>query len=238
VGQTQSNGRGIRQHLLIDADDTLWENNVYFERAIEEFIDYLDHSTLSRTDVRFVIDEIESANTKTAHGYGAAAFTRNLRTVYEHLAERQIDESDLATVMRFGERILSQEIELIAGVEATLQVLTERHDLILFTKGQHEEQRLKIDRSGIDHYFVRHVIVAEKDRPAYLYLLGELASDPAHTWMIGNSPKSDINPALEAGLNAVFIPHDQTWGLEQQELGEGTGRLLVLERFVDLVEHF
>jgi putative hydrolase of the HAD superfamily len=62
--------------------------------------------------------------------------------------------------------------------------------------------------------------------------------DPEVTWMIGNSPKSDVNPALEAGLNAVFVPHEHTWDLEKQDLLPGKGQLLVLERFEDLRERF
>ncbi|HET8523572.1 MAG TPA: HAD family hydrolase [Thermomicrobiales bacterium] len=233
----RSNVVDARQHLIIDADDTLWENNVYFERAIEEFIDFLDHSALSREDVRAVLNEIERANAKT-HGYGSAVFTRNLRDCYQRLAQREIAEDDLTIVMRFGERILSHPMELIDGVEQTLTLLSTRHSLVLFTKGNPEEQQRKIDLSGIAQYFTREVIVSEKDVAAYLRLLGELACDPHSTWMIGNSPKSDINPALAAGLNAVFIPHEQTWSLEHDELASGPGQLLVLARFPELGEHF
>jgi putative hydrolase of the HAD superfamily len=233
----RSNHHDARQHLIIDADDTLWENNVYFERAIEEFIDFLDHSSLSRADVRAVLNEIERANANT-HGYGSAVFTRNLRDCYQRLAQREIAEDDLATVMHFGERILSHPMELISGVEQTLTTLSVRHSLVLFTKGNREEQQRKIELSGIARYFMREVIVAEKDVPAYLSLLGELACDPAQMWMIGNSPKSDINPALASGLNAVFIPHEQTWSLEHADLANGPGQLLVLERFAELLTHF
>ncbi len=225
------------QHLIFDADDTLWENNVYFERAVEDFLDFLAHSSLSREEIRAVLDEIELANFGV-HGYGSAAFARNLRQCYEHLAERAIRDEDLATVMGFGERILRQEIEVIAGVEETLAALAPRHDLVLMTKGHPEEQRLKIDRSGLGGFFRHAAVVPEKDAGAYRALVAGLGLDPARSWMIGNSPKSDVNPALAAGLNAVFIPHHQTWRLEQQDLAAGPGRLLVLERFADLQNHF
>ena len=78
-----------RQFLIIDADDTLWENNIYFERAFDEFVDFLAHSSLTPQQVRDVLDEIEAANTKI-HGYGSLNFGRNLRQCYEHLAERDI----------------------------------------------------------------------------------------------------------------------------------------------------
>lgn len=226
-----------RQTLLIDADDTLWENNVHFERAIEEFLDYLDHAQLSRSEVRAVLNEFEHATTRL-HGYGAAAFTRTLRACYEHLRGGEIGPDDLRTVMDFGERILREEIDLLPGVESTLLALAQRHELTLFTKGHFEEQRLKIERSGIGHHFARHEIVAEKDAAAYLALVARLGADPARTWMIGNSPKSDINPALAAGLGAVFIPHSHTWALELAELNRSADRLLVVERFSDLPSHF
>lgn len=84
-----SSKAGQRQHLIFDADDTLWENNIYFERAFEEFTGFLDHSSLSATEIRAVLDEIELANRKT-QGYGALNFGRNLRQCYEHLCEREI----------------------------------------------------------------------------------------------------------------------------------------------------
>ncbi|MBA2597214.1 MAG: HAD hydrolase-like protein [Chloroflexia bacterium] len=230
---------GQHQHLIFDADDTLWENNVHFEHAIEDFLDFLDHSTLTREEARAVLDEIELANAG-AGGYGSAAFTRNLRLCYEHLAEKHIADDDLRTVMAFGERILSQPIELIAGVEATLARLAPRHDLTLMTKGHPEEQRLKIDRSGLGGYFRHAAVVPEKDPAAYRTLVARLELEPARSWMIGNSPKSDVNASLAAGLNAVYIPHHATWRLEEQEIkGDvGPGRLLVLERFPDLERHF
>ena len=227
------------QYLIFDADDTLWENNIHFERAIEDFFDFLDHSTLTREEARVVLDEIERANFGV-HGYGSAAFSRNLRLCYEHLAEREIAEDDLRTVMAFGERILSQPVELVDGVEETLALLAERHDLTLMTKGHPEEQRMKIDRSGLGSYFRHAAVVPEKDVAAYQSLVAQLKVAPARTWMIGNSPKSDINPALAVGLNAVFIPHHATRRLEHQNLAgdAAPGRLLVLERFRDLRMHF
>src|SRR5262245_62037824 len=94
-----------RQYLIVDADDTLWENNIYFERAFDEFVEYLAHSTMSPRQIRDVLDEIEDANAKI-HGYGSQNFGRNLRQCYQHLAERAIEEDHLRTVMSFAEKIL------------------------------------------------------------------------------------------------------------------------------------
>ena len=226
-----------RQYLIIDADDTLWENNIYFERAFEEFVEFLDHSRLSPRQVRDVLDEMELANVRI-NGYGSLNFGRNLRQCYEHLVERAVREDDLRTVMGFAERILECPMEVIPGVPETLEYLASRHDLTLFTKGHPDEQKLKIERSGLGGFFAHAAIVKEKDPPAYRSLVAQRAMEPGNTWMIGNSPKSDINPALEAGLNAVFVPHQHTWMLEKQDIVPGDGRLIVLEGFEQLRANF
>jgi putative hydrolase of the HAD superfamily len=225
------------QYLIIDADDTLWENNIYFERAFEEFTEFLAHSRLSAREVRDVLDEIERVNNRI-HGYGSLNFGRNLRQCYEHLAEREVLEEDLAKVMSFATRILECPMEVIPGVEQTLEYLAARHDLTLFTKGHPEEQKLKIDRSGLGRFFGHTAIVKEKDAEAYRALVAARGMDETRTWMIGNSPKSDINPAMEAGLNAVFVPHAHTWVLERQEIRRGARELVVIDRFEELRGHF
>jgi putative hydrolase of the HAD superfamily len=226
-----------RQFLIIDADDTLWENNIYFERAFDEFVSFLQHSSLTPREVRDVLDEIESANNKI-HGYGSLNFARNLRQCYEHLVEREVREDDLKTVMGFAERILECPMEVIDGVPEALAYLAPRHELTLFTKGHAEEQKLKVDRSGLGGYFAHTAIVKEKDAAAYRNLVIDRGMDPEQTWMIGNSPKSDINPALEAGIRAVFVPHAHTWVLEKEEIRDVPSRLLQLTSFRDLMHHF
>jgi putative hydrolase of the HAD superfamily len=232
-----SRNAGMPSNLLIDADDTLWENNVYFEKAFEEFVEYLGHSCLSAAEIRAVLDEIETVNNQI-HGYGSANFARNLQQCYSHLAEREIRAEDLDRIMMFGERLLDHPMEVIEGVEETLAYLAERHTLVLFTKGHPDEQKLKIDRSGLGGHFHHAAIVKEKDAEAYRRLVSELDLEPVRTWMIGNSPKSDVNAALEAGLGAVFIPHAHTWTLEREEIRTGNGRLIRLDRFSELRQHF
>jgi putative hydrolase of the HAD superfamily len=226
-----------RQFLLVDGDDTLWENNVYFEQAIEAFIDFLAHSSLTRAQVRAALDEIERINTGV-RGYGSASFTLNLRETYERLAERELRQEDIDHVLQLGGRIAEQSMVLLPEVAETLAYLAGRHDLMLLTKGYPEEQRLKIERSGLERWFTAAEVVHEKSEGTYRAIVQERQLDPARTWMIGNSPRSDINPALKAGLNAVFIPHEQTWGLEKEEVVHTDGRLLVLKGFGELQARF
>ena len=226
-----------RQHLIIDADDTLWENNIYFERAFEEFCDFLAHSSMTPQEVRAVLDEIENVNNKI-HGYGSANFARNLTECYRKLSEREPRVEDLPRVMSFAAQIVHRPIELIYGVEETLEYLSLRHDLTLFTKGNPEEQKLKLDRSGLGIYFGHTAIVREKNAESYAALIEERGLKTESSWMIGNSPKSDINPALEVGINAVFVPHEHTWRLEHEELRMGSGRFLRVQRFAELKDYF
>jgi putative hydrolase of the HAD superfamily len=226
-----------RQHLIFDADDTLWENNIYFEQAFDEFCAYLNHSSLTPDEIRGILDEIERENNKI-HGYGAVNFGRNLSQCYLHLAERAVEEHDLKRVSAFAHQILTQEVELMEGVAETLPFLAEKHELTMFTKGEPAEQNRKIDLSGLRPLFTHCEIVKEKNCGAYARLACIRGFDPERTWMIGNSPRSDINPALEAGLRAVFVPHERTWTLEREEIRNGGDRLVVVKRFRDLVELF
>jgi len=224
----------MRLHLIMDADDTLWENNIYFEQAIHAFVTFLDHTRLSREEVRSVLDEVERLM-----GYGTVNFTKSLVETYRRLAEKDLQEEDIEQVRRFGEQIGNQPLQLLEGVRETLDYLSPRHDLFLLTKGDNEEQKLKVERSGIEEYFKQVVIVPEKDIITYHRVVNELQIDPQRAWMIGNSPRSDINPALAVGLNAVYIPHPHTWHLEHEEVQNmEDGRLLTLSTFADLRNSF
>jgi putative hydrolase of the HAD superfamily len=226
-----------KQHLIFDADDTLWENNIYFEKAFDDFCEYMNHSSLTPEEIRGILDEIEISNARV-HGYGAVNFGRNLSQCYLRLAERAVDEHDLKRVSAFAHEILAQEIELLDGVAETLPFLAEKHELTMCTKGDATEQNHKIDRSGLRPLFEHCEVVKEKNKAAYEKLADMRGFDLSRTWMIGNSPKSDINPALEAGLRAVFVPHPRTWSLEHEEIRDPNGRLVVVNEFRELAALF
>ncbi len=224
----------MRQNLLIDADDTLWENNIYFEQATHDFITFLNHSQLSPTEVQGVIDEVERLM-----GYGSANFTKSLVETYHRLVEKDVRDEDIQQVRKFGERIRSHPILFLEGVSETLDYLSAHHDLFLLTKGDLEEQQFKVEQSGVERLFKQVLVVQEKDVNTYRQLISQMHLSSKKTWMIGNSPRSDINPALSAGLNAVYIPHLHTWHLEHEEVvPSGDGQLLQLASFVELRNYF
>ena len=204
-----------RQTLLFDADDTLWENNIYFERAISAFISYLDHRVHTDEEVREHLNLCERA-TIAAHGYGLKSFHRSLIDCFEQLSEGPVTPEKHARIVSFADSIAEQEIEILPRVQETLLELQERHRLILVTKGNPDEQKDKLKRSGLAPLFAAVEVLPEKHESAYRFLASHHRCEAEDTWMIGNSPKSDVNPALAAGLNAVFIPHDFTWVLEHE----------------------
>ena len=215
------------QTLLIDADDTLWENNIYFERAIAAFIGYLNHQTYSPEEVRATLNAVER-ETILAHGYGLSSFTRSLMACYERLTASNLTDDQSQQVVRFAQTIADQEIELLPGVQDSLAELSTRHKLILMTKGNHAEQADKLARSGLASHFSAVEIVAEKDPPTYRAIIEKHDLSADSSWMIGNSPKSDINPALDAGLHAVYLFHKDTWVLEHSEIRQApAGRHLI-----------
>ncbi|HTW79066.1 MAG TPA: HAD family hydrolase [Terracidiphilus sp.] len=227
------------QTLLIDADDTLWENNIYFERAIAAFIGFLDHHEYSPAEVRQTLNAVER-ETILAHGYGLSSFTRSLVDCFERLSTEPVTDDKRERVRGLARAIAEQEIELLPGVKQTLADLAQRHHLILMTKGNHAEQADKLARSGLADYFTAVEIVAEKDPAAYNAVIAKHELTPHTSWMIGNSPKSDINPALAAGLHAVFLFHKDTWVLEHAEVAaapEGQ-HLIELDGFARLGEIF
>ena len=227
------------QTLLIDADDTLWENNIYFERAIAAFISYLNHHEYSPAEVRQTLNTVER-ETIHAHGYGLPSFSRSLVTCFERLSPEPMSEEKRRRVAGFANSIAEQEIELLPQVEETLRDLATRHRLIMMTKGDHAEQADKVRRSGLAGYFSAIEIVPEKDPPTYQAVIARHELAPHTSWMVGNSPKSDINPALAAGLHAVFLFHKDTWILEHAILDPAPSgqHLIELDGFAKLSDIF
>lgn len=229
----------LPQTLLIDADDTLWENNIYFERAIARFISFLNHHEFSPEQVRGVLNDVERECIVT-HGYGLHSFAHALVRTFERLSVKPVTPELDAQIHGFAHTIADHPIELLPEVSQTLQYLSTRHCLILVTKGALEEQSGKIERSELKQYFLGTEIVAEKNAATYHTLIEKHSLTHSSTWMIGNSPRSDINPALAAGLHAVFVPHGDTWILEHEEVNAAppSQRLLIVGSFAELREHF
>ena len=235
--QRNGHSHGHGQILVFDADDTLWENNVLFERVIDDFLSWLRHPTLDRLQLRAVLDDIQAANA-VAHGYGSRMLLRSLADCVRSLRGKPVTAGELAEIEELAAVLVDHRVELIPDVAETLAALGARHTLLMLTKGDPDEQRRKIDASRLAHHFQAIDIVQEKDSRTYRGFLEAHALVPDSSWMIGNSPKSDILPARQAGMNAVFIPNDHTWVLEHSELDPADGGVLHLRAFRELLDHF
>ncbi len=228
----------MQSALIIDADDTLWESNVFFEKAIEQFLFLVESRGGERELTRQRLELIERRNVPR-YGYGSREFTRSLNDTFRDVLGVSPSVSEYDQIYAFGETIRAMPIKCLPGVRETLKVLNQFYRLILFTKGDINEQNNKVLRSGVKSYFYGVEITEEKDSADYRRLLQTYEIDRDASWMIGNSPRSDINPALKVGLGAVYIPNAQTWGLEQEKMRMPTGaRLKVLKCFSELIEHF
>ena len=226
-----------RNTILIDADDTLWENNVFFENLIEDFITLVEPCGYARAYIRHILNETERKNIRQ-YGYGVRSFGRSLEETYLKLADQMAKREVLAQI---HDRVVELERtppKILDGVPDTLAYLTERHRLILFTKGEPAEQAAKVQRSGLQGFFEFIEIVPEKDTVTYGNLVHKYKIVKSQGWMIGNSPRSDINPAMKIGLSAVYIPHQHTWQLEHEPVVAGSGKLVILPAFRELRGHF
>ncbi len=216
--------------LVFDADDTLWENNVYFERAVEEYIELLGMLAPLAPhplEVQRVLNEVEHEFIPL-RGYGSRNFIDALHETFRRLDCGTGGQAFSLAIETIGERLLRHPVDPMPGVAATLAALQQRHRMIVFTKGDREEQAEKLERSGLRVFFERMEVVKEKDTAAYQQLVRRRELQVETTAMIGNSPRSDVLPALAAGLWAIFIPHERTWKREEERV-DPHERLLVTQ---------
>lgn len=218
--------------LIFDADDTLWENNIYFLRAMEEFVRLLAPFAPDSREIHRVLSQVERVHIPQ-HGYGSRNFIDSLQETFRRFYAGGDGRAYFRAIEQIGERLLQHPIELLPGVASTLEQLRPHHRLLLFTKGDREEQCGKLDRSGLRPFFEQVEVVEEKDVAAYQELIHRHGIRPECSAMVGNSPRSDVLPALAAGLWAVFIPHPHTWDMEEERV-EPHERLLVTQAFSEL----
>lgn len=225
-----------KRTLLIDADDTLWENNIYFEEVADRYFSFMEDLGFSPSIVRDTLNEIERRNIQI-HGYGAENFVKALKETLLCVAGPSVPVDYLRHIDESAAVIFDHPIELLDGVAESLESLSHRHRTILFTKGNPREQRRKIEASGLSRFFSAIEIVREKDQESFLDLLCRHRLVKESTWMVGNSPKSDINPAIAVGIYAIYIPHPRTWELERESFA-CPEKVTVLHSFSALTKYF
>ncbi|TMF42313.1 MAG: HAD family hydrolase [Chloroflexi bacterium] len=203
---------GIR-YVGLDGDDTLWQNETRFQLTQTALRDLLRRH-VPDADVDTHLAEVEMRNLRI-YGYGVKAFTLSMIETAIQVTDRRIPAADLEVILGWGQKMLSAPTELLDGVEAALQDLSHRYELVLITMGDLFDQESKLARSGLADMFKGVEILSEKNVDAYRSLLRRRHIEPAEFVMVGNSLRSDIVPVIALGARGVHIPYPLTWHHEQ-----------------------
>jgi putative hydrolase of the HAD superfamily len=228
-------GGNVESTLIFDADDTLWETEVHYSQCIADFAALMAEQGFDREEARETMAAVERERVPEV-GYAPEEFIRSLVIAYERLCasyEKPVDEDVTDAVWAIGRTVMTYPIVLLDGVEETLDALSRHYRLLLLTKGDQETQKGKLARSGLEDLFDAVHVVPEKDADVFQAIISRYNLPLDRTWMVGNSPRSDINPALEVGIGAFYVPNPGTWTLEIEELKDPE-KVTVLDRFGEL----
>lgn len=198
-----------------DADDTLWQNEQFFQMTHARFGALLaDHA-----DPDHLAQRLEAAERRNLghYGFGIKGFVLSMiETAIEVTGER-VPASVIRQIIDAGQEMLDHPIHLIDGAAETVAALSETHRLVLITKGDLLDQERKLAQSGLGELFDAVEIVSDKTAATYTSAFTRHGTGPEAAMMVGNSVKSDVIPALEAGAWGVHVPHDLTWSYEHAD---------------------
>ena len=217
------------QTIGFDADDTLWENEVFFHKAQVKFKKLHPHIK----DPDEEIFQIEKKNIKL-YGYGIKGFILSLIEASAKHSNNQTNIENINKIVNIGKEMLTHRLTLLPGVEDTLKYLSDQFKLIMITKGDLFDQQRKIQESGLSKYFSSIEIVSEKDETAYSDILAKHGILPKNFIMVGNSLKSDILPVTKIGGTGIFIPHQFTWIHEKVDENQSGKNYVKLKSILDL----
>lgn len=231
----------MKKVLFIDADDTLWECNLFFRESMNRYCKLMNHHfNIPEKDVYDMILLFEKERI-SHYGYGSIGFYECLIDVYQELEIVHNHKPVLNPNHEFKlicEAVLNFKIILLPEIIKTLKELKKRgYELHLVTKGDYDEQLKKINDSGLEIHFDHWHIMAEKDEKTYLNYLEKHSLNPKDATMIGNSPNSDIHPPKNIGMNTVYIPHEYNWEIEVSDVFEGE-QVVILKEFEELKKLF
>lgn len=220
-----------RRVIAFDADDTLWSNEPFFKKVERQYT-YLLKAYGNEAEIYAELFRTEMDNLER-YGYGAKGFTLSMLETALRVSNREVDSSTLQEILFLGKSLLDMPIELLPGVEETLQQLSPKYKLVVATKGDLLDQQRKLQRSGLTRYFDHIEIMADKTEKEYRQLLKALGTSPEHFLMVGNSMKSDILPVLALGGYAVHIPFEVMWQHEVTDDAFCHPQLKKISRFTE-----
>jgi putative hydrolase of the HAD superfamily len=198
--------------LGFDADDTLWHNERFFKLTEARFAELLaDYGAADHLQAQLLAAERRNV---TRYGFGIKGFTLSMIETAIEVTNGRVSGTVIGEILAAGRDMLSHPIEPLPHAEATLAALHGRYTLVLITKGDLFDQERKLAASGLDHYFAGVEIVSDKTEATYRRIFSHYGTGAKEAAMIGNSLKSDIVPALEAGAFGIHVPHELNFALE------------------------
>ena len=226
------------KNIIFDADDTLWENNIYYLKATNDFFDLLESEGIDRQESEKRFNQLEFQVVQEL-GYGSVNFVYILEELFEQFKIRNNKcRIILNSIIEEFNSHKHCKPRLFENVPEIFKQLSKDFHLYILTKGDYNEQESKIIKSGLSKYIGKYFILDEKDDSAYANLLSKNCWLPEETCMVGNSPKSDINPALRNNMYAIHIPYRDTWKIDIEPIVNTNGKFKQINSFKELAELF
>jgi len=224
------------QTIGFDADDTLWQNEHFFRVTQARFAELL----ADYTDSDHLHDRLLAAERRNIgrYGFGIKGFMLSMIETAIEVTDQKVPASVIGELLSAGQEMLAHPIHLLPHAEDAVRILAETYQLVLITKGDLLDQERKLAQSGLGDFFHGVEIVSEKTPAIYHRAFGTHGDGPQNAMMVGNSMKSDVVPAIEAGAWGVYVPHGLIWELERAEAPKGHARYRELQdlgQVVDLV---
>ncbi len=211
-----------------DADDTLWQNETFFRLTQGRFEALLaDHAPAEHLRDRLLVAERANVG---RYGFGIKGFVLSMIETAIEVTESRVPASVIAEIMAAGREMLEHPVDLLPHARETVEALAADYRVILITKGDLLDQERKLAQSGLGDLFHGVEIVSDKTQATYERIFARYGDGADRAMMVGNSMKSDVLPALDAGSYGVHIPHGLGWALEQADAPVGH------ERFFELAD--
>lgn len=223
-------GDPSRWLIGFDADDTLWHNERLFRMTQERFADLLrDHVEPGDLNERLLAAERRNLG---HYGFGVKGFMLSMIETATEVTGDEVPSRVISQILEAGQEMLAQPIELLPHAREAVEALAPSATLVLITKGDLLDQERKLAQSGLGDYFDGVEIVSDKTAAVYTRIFARHAGE--RPMMVGNSLKSDVIPAIEAGALGVHVPHDLTWALEHAEAPESDPAFRRIETLAEL----
>jgi len=233
----------MRQTLFFDLDDTLVYCNKYFHLVLEQFADFMstwfEPLGVKREEILRKHTEIDIAGVQVV-GFEGDHFPKSFVDTYRYFGDltgRPSSRQEESRMWELGNSVYEQEVEPYPHMEETLKRLArEGHELHLYTGGEKKIQQSKIDRLRLQRFFGNRVYVRKhKNREALEQILTDGGFDRNATWMIGNSLRTDVLPALQCGIHSVYMKRDDEWAYNMISIEEEpSGAFLTLRSLAEL----